>query len=88
MVVIMQTTQLSSKGKVIIPKNLRDRYKWNPGQRLSVIDTGEGIIIKPLDVFENSEVNDVTGILKYKGKGVSLDQMKKAIKKGALDAKK
>ncbi|NLA75083.1 MAG: AbrB/MazE/SpoVT family DNA-binding domain-containing protein, partial [Deltaproteobacteria bacterium] len=44
----MQTTQLSSKGQVIIPKTLRDRYKWNPGQRLSVIDTGEGIILKPL----------------------------------------
>jgi AbrB family looped-hinge helix DNA binding protein len=84
----MQTTQLSSKGQVIIPKMLRDRYKWNPGQRLSVIDTGDGIILKPLNVFKNSELNDVAGILKYKGKGVSLDQMEEAIKKGVLEAKK
>jgi AbrB family looped-hinge helix DNA binding protein len=36
----MQTTKLSSKGQVIIPKILRSRYKWNTGQELSVIDTG------------------------------------------------
>jgi AbrB family looped-hinge helix DNA binding protein len=86
--VIMQTTQLSSKGQVIIPKMFRDRYKWHPGQRLSVVDTGEGIILKPLNVFKNTKLDQVAGILRYSGKGVSLDQMEEAIKKGALEANK
>ncbi len=84
----MQTIQLSGKGQVIIPKILRDRYKWNPGQRLLVVDTGDGIILKPLNVFKNSELDQVAGILKYRGKSVSLDQMEEAIKKGAVEAKK
>lgn len=78
----MQTTQLSSKGQVIIPKMLRDRYKWNPGQRLSVTDIGDGITLKPLNVFKNTELDEVAGILKYRGKGVSIEQMEEAIKKG------
>ncbi len=84
----MQTTRLSSKGQVIIPKMFRERYKWNPGQRLSVVDTGDGIILKPLNVFKNTELDEVAGILKYRGKGVSVEQMEAAIKKGALEAKK
>lgn len=84
----MQTTQLSSKGQVIIPKLLRERHKWNPGQRLSVIDTGDGIMLKPLNVFKNTELEQVAGILKYRGKAVSIEQMEEAIKKGALEAQK
>jgi len=80
----MQTTKLSSKGQVIIPKILRSRYDWNVGQKLSVIDTGEGILLKPSRLFKNTQLEDVAGILKYSGKSVSIDKMEEAIKKGAL----
>ncbi len=83
----MQTTKLSSKGQVIIPKMLRNRYNWSPGQILNVIDTGNGILLKPSCPFEHSELDQVAGILKHTGKPVSLDQMENAIKKGALEQK-
>lgn len=84
----MQTTQLSSKGQVIIPKMFRERYKWNQGQMLSVVDTGDGIMLKPFNVFKNSDLDQVAGILKYSGKRVTLNQMEDAIKQGALGRKK
>jgi AbrB family looped-hinge helix DNA binding protein len=83
----MQTTKLSSKGQVIIPKTIRSRYNWNAGQKLSVIDTGNGILLKPSRSFKNSELKQVAGILKYAGKAVSLGEMEEAIKKGALEHK-
>lgn len=84
----MQTTKLSSKGQVIIPKVLRSRYKWNAGQELSVIDTGDGILLKPSHTFKKTELAQVAAILKYSGKPVSLEEMQEAIKKGALERKK
>ena len=84
----MQTTKLSSKGQVIIPKILRSRYKWDIGQELTVIDTGEGVLLRSSRPFKKTELNEVAGVLKYSGKPVSLDDMEKAIKKGALDRKK
>ncbi|MGD9325218.1 MAG: AbrB/MazE/SpoVT family DNA-binding domain-containing protein, partial [Desulfobacterales bacterium] len=84
----MQTTKLSSKGQVIIPKILRSRYKWDIGQELTVIDTGEGILLRSSRPFKKTELNEVAGVLKYSGKPVSLDDMEKAIKKGALERKK
>jgi len=49
----MQTTKLSSKGQVIIPKIIRSRYNWNSGQKLSVIDTGDGILLRPSRSFKS-----------------------------------
>lgn len=83
----MQTTKLSSKGQVIIPKILRNKYNWSPGQKLTVIDTGEGILLKPSRPFKRTAIDQVAGILKYSGKPVSVDQMSEAIKKGALERK-
>ncbi|MCG6879644.1 MAG: AbrB/MazE/SpoVT family DNA-binding domain-containing protein [Deltaproteobacteria bacterium] len=80
-------TKLSSKGQIIIPKVLRSRYNWNAGQKLSVIDTGDGILLKPSRTFENTELEQVAGILKYSGEPISIDGMEEAIKKGALEHK-
>jgi AbrB family looped-hinge helix DNA binding protein len=84
----MQTTKLSSKGQVIIPKILRSRYKWDIGQELTVIDTGDGILLRSSRPFNKTELDEVAGVLKYSGKPVSLDEMEKAIRKGALERKK
>ncbi len=80
-------TKLSSKGQVIIPKTLRSRYNWNVGQKLSVIDTGEGILLKTSQPFKNTDLEEVAGILKYSGKKISIDQMNKAIEKGVMEHK-
>jgi AbrB family looped-hinge helix DNA binding protein len=84
----MQTTKLSSKGQVIIPKILRSRYKWDIGQELTVIDIGDGILLKSSRPFKKAKLDEVAGVLKHSGKYVSLDEMEKAIKKGALEQKK
>jgi AbrB family looped-hinge helix DNA binding protein len=83
----METIRLSSKGQVIIPKALRNHYKWDTGQELLVIDKGDGIFLKPKRPFIESSLNDVAGCLKYKGKPKSLKDMERAIKKGALEKK-
>lgn len=84
----MQTTKLSSKGQVIIPKILRNRYNWNTGQVLNVIDTGNGILLEPSHPFKKTKLEQVAGILRYAGESVSIEQMEEAIKKGALERKK
>jgi AbrB family looped-hinge helix DNA binding protein len=83
----MQTTKLSSKGQVIIPKIIKSKYNWNSGQKLSVIDTGDRILLKPSCSFKSTELKQVAGILKYSGKPVSIDEMEEAVKKGALEHK-
>ena len=39
----METTRLSSKGQVILPKSIRASHKWEPGVEFAVEDTPDGV---------------------------------------------
>jgi AbrB family looped-hinge helix DNA binding protein len=82
----MATTVLSSKGQVIIPKPVRDARHWEPGQRLEIIDSGEGILLRPAMPFPETRLTDVAACLRYKGKAKTLTEMEEAISKGAREA--
>jgi AbrB family looped-hinge helix DNA binding protein len=62
----METTRLSSKGQVIIPKALRSTHRWEAGLELMVIDTGDGLLLKPKAPFAASELSEVAGMFKGK----------------------
>jgi len=81
----MNTTKLSSKGQVIIPKPLRTSHHWEAGQELVVVDVGDGILLKPKMPFSETKISDVASCLKYEGKSKTLDDMNSAIQKGIMD---
>ena len=74
-----QTTTVSTKGQVILPKAIRDRLKWSEGTRLTVEETVEGILLKEAPVLAPTKPEDVFGMLKYKGKPKTLKEMDDAI---------
>lgn len=78
----MDSTTLSSKGQVIIPKALRDAYNWRPGQQFVAIDVGDGVLLKAKRPFRPTELADVAGSLKYEGDPITLEEMQQAIEKG------
>ncbi len=81
----METTKLSSKGQVIIPKTFRTAHHWEPGQELVVIDTGDGVLLKPKTPFQETKIDDVASCLQYVGKPKTLDDMEQAIKRGVKE---
>ena len=86
----MQTTLLSSKGQVIIPKPLRDAHRWHTGTRLEVVQTADGILLKPLQA--TTEVALTAGLaairkrIAYKGPALSIEDMNAAIVKAAAQS--
>lgn len=78
----METTKLSSKGQVIIPKPLRTAHHWDTGQELVAIDVGDGVLLKPKSPFAEKEIDEVASCLKYSGKAKTLDDMAAAIARG------
>ena len=83
----MLTTKLSSKGQVIIPKEIRRRHHWEPGQELQTIDTDDGILLRPASPFPETTLREVASCLSYSGKAKTLEEMEEAIKKGARSIK-
>jgi AbrB family looped-hinge helix DNA binding protein len=84
----METTKISSKGQVVIPKSLRLAHHWEAGQELVVVDVGDGILFKPKSPFKETNINDVASSLKFKGKTRSLEDMDEAIRRGVRDHNK
>lgn len=78
----MNTTKLSSKGQVIIPKPLRTEHHWEIGQELVAINFGDGILLKPKKPFDETHIENVAGSLKFKGKAKTIDEMNEAIAEG------
>ena len=81
----MDTTRLSSKGQVIIPKSIRDEYQWATGIEFFVIDTGDGVLLKPKRPFSPTTIEEVAGCLHYRGTAISVEEMDQAIQQGIVE---
>jgi AbrB family looped-hinge helix DNA binding protein len=75
----MDTTKLSSKGQIILPKSVRDSHHWVPGTEFTVEDTAEGVLLRPRKPFKATRLEDVAGCLKYEGPSRSIEDMDKAV---------
>ena len=81
----METTKLSSKGQVILPKHIRTAHKWQPGVEFSVEDTPDGVLLrplKPLKPFKPTRLEDVIGCAAYTGPAKTIEEMDGAIAVG------
>ena len=54
----MDATTLSTKYQVVIPKAVRERQRFQPGQRFVVVEKGDVVALVPI-----RESNDLRGIL-------------------------
>jgi AbrB family looped-hinge helix DNA binding protein len=79
----METTKLSSKGQVIIPKTFRSAHHWIPGLELMVIEMEDGILLRPKAPFEKTRLDEVAGCLNYAGPPKSEGDIDAAMKRAA-----
>jgi len=79
----METTRLSNKGQIVIPKQVRSAHGWEPGLQFIVEDTGDGIKLKPMIPYLETKADELLGCVGYQGPKKSLKEMEAAIAKGA-----
>jgi AbrB family looped-hinge helix DNA binding protein len=86
----MQTTTLSSKGQVIIPKTLRAALRWAPGTQLEVHDTPEGVLLRPAALATKASLPEGLAAIRrrvaYAGPTVNLEDMDAAVLRMAAQA--
>jgi AbrB family looped-hinge helix DNA binding protein len=44
----MVTVKVSSKGQIVLPKSLREKFGINPGDEVEILDFGNEIVLVPL----------------------------------------
>ncbi|MGB6946036.1 MAG: AbrB/MazE/SpoVT family DNA-binding domain-containing protein [Bryobacteraceae bacterium] len=83
----METTRLSSKGQITLPKNIRTARSWGPGTEFTVEETGDGILLRPAARFPETSIDQVAGYLQSEGKPKTLAQPKTLTQMDASIAK-
>ena len=83
---MMNTTTLSSKGQIIVPKQVRVAHNWQAGLAFSVIDMEDGIFLKPKRPFPTTTVEEVAGFLAYDGAAKTVEEMETAVQQGIAEA--
>jgi bifunctional DNA-binding transcriptional regulator/antitoxin component of YhaV-PrlF toxin-antitoxin module len=76
----VQITRLSTKGQIVMPRNIRESHSWPAGTEFEWKEVEGGVLLKPRRPFPGTTVDQVCGILKTpRGKRASLADMERAI---------
>jgi AbrB family looped-hinge helix DNA binding protein len=70
------TTTMTSKGQLTLPKEIRERLKLKPGDRLEVATDGNRIVMTPAQL----EIGDLCSILPAASRVATLDEIDAAIR--------
>jgi AbrB family looped-hinge helix DNA binding protein len=74
-----QTTKLSTKGQVVLPKSLRTSHRWKAGTEFIIQDREEGILLKPKARVSERTWESIVGCVGYRGPRKSLKEMDEAV---------
>jgi AbrB family looped-hinge helix DNA binding protein len=70
---------LSSKGQVVIPKEIRDALHWEAGTELSLVSSASGVTIKAVTKKTGRNLADLIGMLKHDGPPISIEELCKPV---------
>ena len=79
----METAKLSAKGRVILPRSVRDTYGWKPGTEFVIESTPDGVLLRVKPPFARTQLDQVFGSVRYAGPAKSLDDMGGGIRAAA-----
>ena len=69
------TITLSSKGQVVIPKEIRDELHWDAGTELTLVSNASGVTIKAMPKKTGRNLADLIGMLKHDGPPLATDEL-------------
>lgn len=75
----MATAAVTTKGQITIPIEVRTKLGIKPGDRVRFVENEKGeIVLKP----KTGSIMDLRGIVKWKGKPVTIEEMNETIAQG------
>jgi antitoxin PrlF len=76
----MPSTVVTSKGRITIPKEVRDALGLETGDRVEFVETAKGVFEM---VVASKDVRELKGMIKRPRKPASVEDMRKAVARRA-----
>ena len=77
------TTKLSTKGQVVLPKALRTSHRWKPGTEFIVEERDGCVVLRPKQRGRALGWHDLIGCVGYAGPRKRLREMEEAVAREA-----
>lgn len=69
------TITLSSKGQVVIPKEIRDQLHWESGTQITMFSSAYGVTLKAVPAKKGRKLEDLIGMLKHDGAPLTTEEL-------------
>ena len=69
------TITLSSKGQVVIPKEIREALHWDAGTELTLVSSAHGVTLRAMPKKSGRKLADLIGMLKHDGPPISTEEL-------------
>jgi len=69
------TITLSSKGQIVIPKEIRDQLHWHAGTQITLLPGASGVTLKAVPKKTGRRLEDLIGMLKHEGPPLSTEAL-------------
>jgi AbrB family looped-hinge helix DNA binding protein len=79
------SVRLSTKGQLVVPKEICQRFGWTEGMELVLEDRGDGVLVRPARQLPETALEDLVGCTGYKGPAKTLAELEAGI---ATEARK
>ncbi|OGT11197.1 MAG: AbrB family transcriptional regulator [Gallionellales bacterium RIFCSPHIGHO2_02_FULL_57_16] len=73
------TITLSSKGQVVIPKEIRAELHWEAGTQITLVSSASGVMLKTRPKKTGRRLEDLIGMLKHDGQPLSTKELCKPV---------
>jgi len=73
------TITLSSKGQVVIPKEIRDELHWHAGTQITLVSSASGVTLKAVPKKTGRKFVDLIGVFKHEGPPLSIEELCKPV---------
>ncbi len=77
------TIKLSTKGQIVIPKEIREQLSWQAGTELYLVSSSAGVMLKATPKKSGRKLEDLMGMLKYDGTSVPIEELCKPVEYGS-----
>lgn len=75
--------RLSTKGQLVVPKEIRERHGWSSGVELVFEDFGDKVVLREIQDVPETRLEDLIGCTGYRGPARTLQEMEAGIAEGA-----
>jgi AbrB family looped-hinge helix DNA binding protein len=74
-----RTIRMSSKGQIVVPREVREKRGWKDGTVLEVLDTARGLLLRRAAEPPDAAIDALVGCISYRGPVRTVAEMEQAL---------